>query len=113
MEFKKQSKSEYDKKYYQKNKEKIKKKQKTRYKRKKKELIEHNKKYNRKYNKLEDVKKRNNIRKQTIRKYGKLPKGKQYHHTTIPYHIDKFKIMDTNKHRELLRKEYKKRGIKV
>ena len=33
-------------------------------------------------------KEKESIRIKTRHKYGKLPKGYQYHHTTIPYDID-------------------------
>ncbi|MBE3092805.1 MAG: hypothetical protein IMZ51_04005 [Chloroflexi bacterium] len=35
----------------------------------------------------------------TIRKYGKLKKGFEYHHTTIPYNRDKFIILEKGFHR--------------
>jgi len=39
------------------------------------------------------------ITKKTIRKYGKLKKGFQYHHNTKPYNEDKFIILETPIHK--------------
>jgi len=108
----KKDKRAYDKIYYQKHKEKRKLSQKKHYNKKRKECLEYSKKYNKEYNKLKDVKEKNRIRKRTIRKYGKAPKGYQYHHQP-PYNEDNFKILKEKEHRELVRKSYKKRGIKI
>ena len=44
------------------------------------------------------------VRAKTYRKYGKLPKGYEYHHTTIPYHIDKFVIVKIIGHHKIHKK---------
>ena len=70
---------EYSKKYYEENKEKV---------------IERNKEY---YSNNPEARERRSIRASTRQKYGKPPKGKEYHHT-IPYHIDKWKLIEKEKH---------------
>ncbi len=41
------------------------------------------------------------VRRKTIRKYGKLPKGYEYHHYTNPYEIDKFVILKKEEHTKI------------
>lgn len=109
----KEEKRIYDKEYYKKNKEKKSMRQKERYRKDKEKMIKYSLKYNKEYRKLEDVRKKNNVRKQTIRKFGKLPKGKQYHHNTEPYEFDKFEIILEREHRSFGRDKIKRRGIKI
>ncbi len=44
------------------------------------------------------MKQKDLVRKLTYYKYGKLPKGFQYHHTTEPYKVDEWIGIDTNEH---------------
>lgn len=41
------------------------------------------------------------VRNQTKKKYGKLSKGYEYHHTTNPYHIDKFVVVEIADHHKI------------
>jgi len=45
------------------------------------------------------------IRTYTLRKYGKLPKGWQYHHITNPYHIDYWLGVHKEEHKRIFDKK--------
>lgn len=110
----KQKHREYSKEWYKKNKEEIDRKKKIYYQKNKKKVIKCHKEYyqkniererkkgrerqrknkpyfasyQRKYYKLHKNKDKIMIRHETRYKYGKLPKGFVYHHTTEPYNRD-------------------------
>jgi len=100
-------------KYRKNNKEKINKQHRDYYKRNPDKFKETRKKYAQNNKKIinkssrkshEKYKDKAKIRKLTRKRYGKLPKGKEYHHYTIPYHVDKWVIVSTKEHGELKRK---------
>ena len=79
--------------YYRRNKEHL--KQVTRewkkaHKKQVKEYKEWSKKYMAKYRQNPEVKEKNKMRMRTKRKYGKLPNGFNFHHTTKPYNEDEW-----------------------
>lgn len=49
------------------------------------------------------------VRAKTRYKYGKPPKGYQYHHTTKKYHIDKWALLSIKEHKKIRREEDKDR----
>ena len=62
-----------------------------------KKYREENKEKIRIYNKNRN-KEKIKVRTKTYKKYGNLPQGMQYHHTTNPYHIDKWIILTIEEH---------------
>ncbi len=76
-----------------------------RYKKKHPEIVK-------KYKRTDQIKHKENyrVRYQTRKKYGKLPYGMEYHHTTRPYHIDSWIGVFKEEH-TIIEKNYMESGI--
>jgi len=53
----------------------------------------------REYQRRPENRYKSRVRNMTIYKYGKLPKGMEYHHITIPYEVDRFVVISMEEHR--------------
>lgn len=84
---------EYMREYYRKNREKIAAKQR-KYSKENADMVAA-------YNSQPEVRQKNRVRAATLHKYGKLLAGYQYHHTTMPYHVDEWEILTVAEHKKI------------
>ena len=94
------SKKQRNHEYYIKHREEILKKQQN-----SEEIKKYQKEYHLKYKEIKVVdREKHRVRAETQRKYGNLPSGINYHHTTIPYNPDNWIGMYEDEHYKIHRR---------